>query len=87
MIAVTRRVPAKEYAEDDPFAFVGVEVEPEEGRDHLREMAVAFIDEFRRMGWDDERVLALFRNPFYRGPHSVLTARGEAYVRSLLGGG
>jgi len=76
----------KEYEEDDPLAYVGAAAEPEEGRDHLEEMAVAFVDEFRRMGWTDERILALFRNPFYRGPYAVYAARGEAYVRALMEG-
>jgi len=76
----------KAYEEDDPFAFVPATAEAEVGRDHLREMALAFIEEFRRMGWDDARILALFRNPFYRGPHLVYAARGDAYVRALLEG-
>ncbi len=76
----------KELEEDDPFAFVGVQVEGEEGRDHLGEMAVAFIDEFRRMGWDDDQIMVLFRNPFFRGPHMVYATRGEEYVRKLMGG-
>jgi len=49
-------------------------------------MALAFIVEFRRMGWDDARILALFRNPFYRGPHAVYAARGEGYLRALMEG-
>jgi len=76
----------KGYQEDDPFAFVPVAAEAEAGRDHLREMALAFIVEFRRMGWGDARILALFRNPFYRGPHAVYAARGEAYLRALMEG-
>ena len=76
----------KGYQEDDPFAFVPVAAEAEAGRDHLREMALAFIVEFRRMGWDDARILALFRNPFYRGPHAVYAARGEGYLRALMEG-
>ena len=76
----------KTYEEDDPFAFVPATAEAEVGRDHLREMALAFIDEFRRMGWTDERILAMFRNPFYRGPHLVYASRGEPYVRRLMEG-
>lgn len=74
----------KDYEEDDPFAYVGVRVEPDKGEDHLREMAATFIGEYRRMGWGDERILALFRNPFFRGPHAVYAARGEEYVRGLM---
>lgn len=43
-----------------------------------------FIEEFLRMGWDDTAVLAVFRNPFYRGPHAVWQQCGEAAVIALL---
>ncbi len=76
----------KAYEEGDPFAFVSIQLDVEEGRDHLREMALVFIEEYRRMGWDDERILALFRNSFFRGPYTVLASRGEAYVKGLLRG-
>lgn len=54
------------------------------GRDHLREMAEAFIIEFKRMRWTDEAIFAMFRNPFYAGPHYVYKERGESYVRTLI---
>ena len=56
----------------------------EPGRDHVEEIAEAFIIEFKRMRWTDEAVLAMFRNPFYAGPHSVYREKGEQFVVELI---
>ena len=56
----------------------------EPGRDHIEEMAEAFIIEFKRMRWTNEAILAMFRNPFYAGPHYVYKERGEQYIVDLL---
>ena len=56
----------------------------EPGRDHIAEMAKAFIIEFKRMRWTDESILAMFRNPFYAGPHYVYKERGEEYVMEMI---
>lgn len=56
----------------------------EPGRDHVEEMAEAFIIEFMRMRWTNERILEMFRNPFYMGPHYVYKAKGEQYVIDLI---
>ena len=74
----------KDYEEDDPFELVGTRLTGPEANDALDEMARVFIVEFVRMGWTRERILAVFRNPFYRGPYEVYRHRGEAHVRRLL---
>ena len=56
----------------------------EPGRDHIAEMAEAFIIEFKRMRWSNEAILAMFKNPFYAGPHYVYKECGEQYVVDLL---
>jgi len=56
----------------------------DQGRDHIAEMAEAFIVEFKRMRWPNESILAMFRNPFYAGPYYVFKERGEQYVINLL---
>ncbi|HET6272772.1 MAG TPA: hypothetical protein VFG32_07325 [Bacteroidota bacterium] len=56
----------------------------EPGRDHVTEMAEAFVVEFKRMRWKDEQIIALFRNPFYAGPNYVYREQGEQYVVDLL---
>lgn len=48
------------------------------------EMADTFIEEFLRLGYGPEHVLALFRNPHYLGPRLVLQRRGEPFVRERI---
>ncbi len=77
-------VAAKPFEPDDPLALVGVALPPSE--DALEEMARTFVQEYLLQGWDERRLLAIFRNPFYRAPHLVYRARGEEYVRRLIAG-
>jgi len=58
----------------------------EEGRDHIAEMAEAFVIELKRMRWSNEKILNAFRNPFYAGPYYAFKERGEEYVRDLVEG-
>ena len=69
---------------EDPLALVGVVLGrgPDEGA--LTEMAWCFVEEYVRMGWSGERIMRLFRNPFYRGPHQILRMKGEEFVRGLI---
>jgi hypothetical protein len=73
---------AKKLDPDDPMALVGVAVPAD--ADALDEMARCLVEEYLREGWAEERLLALFRNPFYRTPHLIYRARGEEYVRHLI---
>lgn len=57
----------------------------EPGRDHIEEMAEAFVIEFKRMRWTNQMILNVFRNPFYTGPHYVYREKGEEYVVELIG--
>ncbi len=68
---------------EDPMALVGVGLERGPDDEALTEMAWCFVEEYARMGWSGERILRLFRNPFYRGPHHILRVKGEPFVRSL----
>lgn len=56
----------------------------EPDRDHIAEMAGAYIVEFKRMRWSDEEILAMFRNANYAAPHFVYQERGEKYISDLL---
>ncbi len=66
------------------MALVGVCLERGPDDEALAEMARCFVEEYARMGWSGERILRLFRNPFYRGPHQILRMKGEEFVRSLI---
>ena len=61
---------------------VGVSLEAD--ADALYEMARCLVEEYVRDGWDEKRLLALFRNPFYRALHMIYEQRGEDYVRAII---
>jgi hypothetical protein len=67
---------------DDPLELIGVPVPVDEAT--FDEMASCFVEEFVRDGWTDQRLLALFRSPFYAGLHVIWRRRGELWVRDLI---
>jgi hypothetical protein len=66
----------------DPMMLVGVTLPA--GRAAQVEMARVFAEEYARMGFDEERILGLFRRPFYAGAHRALRALGEDVVRAIV---
>jgi len=72
----------KPFEPDDPLELVGVVVPS--GADALDDMARCFVEEYLREGWDERRLLALFRNPFFRAPHMIYQMRGEDYVKDVI---
>ncbi len=68
---------------EDPMALVGVGFDRRPDEEALTEMARCFVEEYARMGWSGERILRVFRNPFYRGPNQILRLKGEDFVRGL----
>lgn len=50
----------------------------------LAEMARCFAEEFVRMGWSDAEVMAVFRDPFYRGPYLFGRERSEQELLDLI---
>ena len=79
-----RRRPIKSNEPEDPLELVGVQMKEGPDERALEEMAGCFIEEYARMGWNGERILKLFRNPFYRGPNQILRAKGEEFVRERI---
>lgn len=69
---------------EDPLALVGVRLERGPDEQALAEMARCFVEEYARIGWSGDRILSLFRNPFFRGPHRILSLKGEEFVRDLV---
>lgn len=47
-------------------------------------MARTFIEEYLRIGWTEEAILELFRDPLYRGPYGLLQAFGEETILGLI---
>ena len=50
----------------------------------MRDMALCFAEEFIRDGWPQEKVLAMFKTPFYQGPYGVWNRKGDAYVQAVV---
>jgi hypothetical protein len=75
-------MPYDEPEPDDPTLLVGVTLpaDPESDLD----MAYVFAEEFARLGFDEERLLRLFRQPFYAGAHRLWEALGEARIRGVI---
>jgi hypothetical protein len=49
-----------------------------------RDMAYVFAEEFARLGFDTQRILRLFRQPFYAAAYQAYCALGEDAVRSII---
>ncbi len=60
---------------------IGVPLGDESGLEH---MATCFAEEFARMGYSYGGLLAVFRNPFYQGPHLAYQRKGEAWIREMI---
>lgn len=73
-------MPKHEVEHDDPLELVGVPI-PESDLD---EIAEAFVEEYIRMDFDRARILALFKNPFYRGTHQIYLQKGEGYLNEVI---
>ena len=67
---------------DDPHLLVGVSLPGDEAA--TREMAEAFADEFAQMGFDRDRLLRLFSNPFYAGAHAARQLLGDAEITRIV---
>jgi hypothetical protein len=48
------------------------------------EMLRCLVLEYAWMGWDADRIMSLFRDPFYPALHSLWCAFGEAGIRQRL---
>ncbi len=65
----------------DPNILVGVRLPANE--DALVEMAYTFTEEFAALGHDQDRILRMFRNPRFGGPHAAYRALGEDVVLGI----
>ncbi len=66
----------------DPNILVGVRLPTDE--DGLVEMAYTFAEEFAALGHDQDRMLRMFRNSRFGGPHAAYRALGEGVVRGIV---
>jgi hypothetical protein len=75
-------MPKNEWDAEDPYELTGVVLWTAE--DTSLAMAETFVEEFLRLGYGARQVLALFRNPFYRGPYGVWRRHGDEFVKDLI---
>ena len=68
-------MPYKDADPEDPQELVGVGF-PADDETHL-DMAYVFAEEFARLGFSEQRLVHLFRNPFYRSAHQGLADAGR----------
>lgn len=76
--------PDKEFAADDPLALVPAVMDAPMDEESYRQMAETFVEEYMLLGFSDEKIAELFRNPFFRATHEILKSRGESYVMELI---
>ncbi len=74
----------KEFDADDPMALVPAVMDVPMDEASYRQMAETFVEEYMLLGYSDEKIVGLFRNPFYRATHEILKTKGEAYVMDLI---
>jgi len=73
----------KENEEDDPIEMIGIQL-PNQTEEQLRDMALCFAEEFVREGWSGEKLIKMFKNPYYQGPYLVWKQKGDEYVESVI---
>jgi hypothetical protein len=66
----------------DPNVLVGVVLPADE--EAMHEMAYVFAEEFARLGHDRQRILTLFKSPFYAGAHGAYRALGEEAIQVIV---
>ena len=73
----------KESEADDPIEMIGIQLS-NQTEEQLRDMALCFAEEFVREGWDEEKLMKMFKSPFYQGPYMVWKQKGDEYVKSVI---
>ena len=75
-------MPYHEPDPSDPNVLVGVSLPGDE--ETTREMAFAFAEEFALLGFDEERLLSVFRRPDYQGAYKAYLLLGEEEIRRIV---
>jgi len=75
-------MPYHEPDPSDPSILVGVQISGSEETE--LDMAYVFAEEFARLGFSEERLQALFHDPFYAAANRALQVLGEGKIRSII---
>ncbi|MCP5114340.1 MAG: hypothetical protein GY953_26210 [bacterium] len=82
---MTDKAVKKPAEPDDPMALMGVAMPTgPEGDEAMATMAESLADEFLRMGYSQQQVMQMFRDPFFRMTHAIWRAWGEEKVRAVV---
>jgi hypothetical protein len=73
----------KKCEPDDPLEMVGIQI-PSRSEANLMDMALCFAEEFIRRGWSKEKILKMFRDPFYQGPYLAWRQKGDAFIQGVI---
>ncbi len=76
-------MPKDEFDHEDPMTLVSIPM-PEGDRGNQRCMARCLAEEYIRMGFSEEELLSMFRNPFYSILHGVHLSLGDEAVRNAI---
>ena len=70
----------------DPMELVGMRLATNEDDEEksIRDMVGCLAEEYLLMGFSPERLLGLFKDPFYRGPHEAYRKLGEAQIFEMI---
>jgi hypothetical protein len=75
-------MPYDEPDETDPMMLIGVELPADELAS--LETAMVFAEAFARMGFGEEKLMGIFRNPFYAGAHQAYLTLGQEKVAGIV---
>ena len=66
----------------DPMMLVGVELPTD--RPAQVDMAYAFAEEYARLGYAENQIMSLFREPFYAGANGVYRDLGGDEIKKIV---
>ena len=75
-------MPYGEPEAGDPFEIVGVGLPG--SAESESDMAYTFAEEFARLGYSEQTLMALFINPHYRAAHGSYLALGKEKILEII---
>ena len=76
-------MPKNEFDPEDPMEMVGVELRGQKEA-QLRDMALCFAEEFIREGWSENKLIEMFKNPYYKGPYLAWQQKGDTFIQEVV---
>ncbi|MFN7182055.1 MAG: hypothetical protein ACK4NF_05205 [Planctomycetota bacterium] len=70
----------KQFEEDDPMELVGVEYTLH----NFDTVIEGIIEEYIKLGFDENKIIWLFKNPFFKMTNSIYKQKGEQYIKRVI---